>query len=63
MTKTAIQSIHKFGYTDPKGFVIDLLDSGWDPGDAFLEALGEKCPDLDPADVENWIEEWQRENE
>ena len=63
MTKTAIQSIHKFGYTDPKEFVIDLLESGWEPGDAFLEALGEKGPGLDPGDVEIWIEEWQREPE
>jgi len=61
--KTPSESIHKFGYTDPKEFVIDLLDSGWEASDAFLEALGEQCPDLDPDDVEIWLEEWKRETD
>ena len=63
MTKTASESIHKFGYTDPREFVIDLFDSGWEPGDAFLEALSEQCPDLDRDDVEDWVTEWEREND
>ncbi len=61
MTTTTSESIHKFGYTDPREFVIDLLDSGWEPGDAFFEALSEQCPDLDPDDVEDWVQEWERE--
>ena len=61
MSKTASESVHKFGYTDPREFVFDLLDSGWEQGDAFFEALGEQCPDLNPDEVENWVEEWERD--
>ena len=61
MTTTASECVHKFGFTDPRDFVMGLLHSGFEPGQAFLEVLCEQCPDLDPDDVEGWIEEWQRE--
>ena len=56
-----MSAVHKFGFGNPRDFVLGLLDSGWEPGAAFLEALCEQCPDLDPDDVEDWVQEWERE--
>ena len=56
-----MSSIHKFGFDNPREFVLGMLDSGWEPGDEFLEVLCEHCPDLDPDDVQDWVAEWERD--
>ena len=58
-----MSSVHRYGFNDPRNFVLGLLDCGWEPGAAFLEALCEQCPDLDPDDVEDWVAEWERETD
>ena len=58
-----MSSVHRYGFGDPRDFVFGLLDCGWEPGAAFLEALCEQCPDLDPDDVEDWVTEWERETD
>lgn len=55
----AVANVHRYGFHDPKNFVVGLLDCGWEPGAAFTEALCEQCPDLDFDDVEDWVEEWR----
>ena len=56
-----MSAVHKFGFDNPREFVLGMLAIGWEPGDEFLEVLCEQCPDLDPDDVQDWVAEWERD--
>ena len=56
-----MSTVHKFGFDNPREFVVGLLDCGWETGTAFTEVLCNHLPDLDPDDVEDWVTEWERE--
>ena len=58
-----MSSVHRYGFGNPRDFVVGLLDCGWEPGHDFLTALCEQHPDLDPDDVEDWVTEWERERD
>ena len=58
-----VSAVHKFGFGDPREFVVGLLDCGWEPGTEFTEVLCTHLPDLDPDDLEDWVTEWERDRE
>ena len=55
-------TFHKFGFTNAKYFFQAQLFEGWEPTDNFYQLVGDYCSDVEPEQIQNWIDEWHEDN-